>query len=404
MPTLSVTRIIPIGFATLAAFACGGSSDVTSTARVSVHATVYNGATPTGAGLDRAPQPANMSRVAVLTTSNMGNWLLSPDKMTVTITSLGLSNGSSTVADTSGSQTALNCPVTYDRSKPGLTVLGDCQFTVSPGTYTYLDVGMSGTYQVTIDDATNGFYSTSSGIVSSPPASGAQPYSVTLTSSAVNGEFHNIIPLANPVTITDTTNMTVSLVIDGIQFFHVSEDGTGAVTLGWPGTNYTDPFRPDVAASIGPLAKLEFYPNAAINTTGSYCASACGTGVNAPMGITSVAVYYTSPTAPSMVGLQLNGTPSNCGPFGAAFIADHRSYLGLDAGGNLGWAVPTTSSWTGYSAVLRMAEASNAGGSTTLYCQNVSSDPAPSGGSFASGAPNIATAGNSQGSFVLLAK
>jgi len=346
-----------------------------------------------------------MARVAALTTSNMGNWLLSPDKMTVTIISLGLTNGSSVVsADTSGSHTALNCPVTYDRSKPGLTVLGDCPFTVPPGTYTALDVGMSGTYQVTFNDATNGFYSTASGIVTSPPASGAQPYSVTLTSSAANGEFHNTIPLAAPVTITDTTNMTVSLVIDGIQFFHVSEDGSGLVTLGWPGTSYTDPFRPDVAASIGPLAKLEFYPNAAINTTGSYCASACGSGINAPQGITSVAVYYTSPTAPSMVDTQLNGTPSNCGPFGASFIADHRSYLALDASGNLGWAVPTTSSWTAYSAVLRMAEAGNAGGTTTLYCQNVSADPAPSGGSFASGAPNIATQANAQGTFVLLAK
>ena len=97
----------------------------------------------------------------------------------------------------------------------------------------------------------------------------------------------------------------------------------------------------------------------------------------------------------------LNGTPSGC-PIGVSGAFNGKGYLGLDATGTLGWALPTNSSFSSYSTEFNMAQVTTLGGSTTLNCQQISTDPAPAGGSFASGAPVISSPGYSAG-FVLVA-
>ena len=359
--------------------------------QVSVRARFLNGPTPATFGTANLVAPVSGVTASVVPAT--GYWLLSPDIVSMTLTAISLSGGP-------GNGTMVSCPVTYNKASPGLTQIGDCPFSVAPGTYTGIQLTFSGVYAVTINDAVNGFYSTASGIQTSAPAGGAQAFLVTLDNT-VGGVFTVGIPLAAPIVIADTSTLAASIVINGLQFFHVSVNGS-TVGLGWPGTSYTDPFRPDIVAAVGGVAKVAFYASSALNTSGSFCAGA-GT-CSPPTGITALSVYYTAANRPGMVGLSINGTPTLCGPFGVGYVNDTRSYLGRDASGNLGWAIPQTNTWSAYSLQMRMAEATTIGATTTLYCKNQTTDPAPAGGSFSSGAPNIAVAGNSLGSYILLAK
>jgi len=121
----------------------------------------FSGATPAGhpAAL-RAVRPNTLSMNVV---PKDGQWYLSPDKMILTVTSIQLQGGPM-------DPVAVNCSLTYDRSQPGLTRLADCPFAATAGTYSGLNLEISPTYQVLINDSVNGFYSTSSGIVTSSPA------------------------------------------------------------------------------------------------------------------------------------------------------------------------------------------------------------------------------------------
>ena len=333
------------------------------------------------------------SDVAAAPAPATGYWLLSPDQASLKIVRIALEGGSM------GRGITVDCAVTYDRFKVGLASIGDCAFPAPAGSYTGVNLTFSSTYSVLISDAVNGFYSNSSGIVTSAPTGGAQGLVVTLPSS--DGEFSMSIPFMTPLVVSATAPPELSVVINGIQFFHVNVS-FGLVSLGWPGTTFADPFRPDIAAAPRALSKTAFYAAQSLGSTGSYCAAACG--ATAPTGVTSLSVYYASTGGPIVIGMALNGTPSTCGPFGVNLVSDSRGYLGLDSGGNLGWAIPLASTWTTYSSELRMAEVSTLAATTTLYCQKRSTDPAPVGGSYSGGAPAIATSGNSLGAYVLVAK
>lgn len=65
-------------------------------------------------------------------------------------------------------------------------------------------------------------------------------------------------------------------------------------------------------------------------------------------------------------------------------------YLGLDASGNLAWALPTDFTWTSYRAVFVMRRGGTVGSSVNLSCAFQSTVPVPAdGNSYASGAPSI---------------
>lgn len=69
-------------------------------------------------------------------------------------------------------------------------------------------------------------------------------------------------------------------------------------------------------------------------------------------------------------------------------------YLGVDSSGTLGWALAKSTAWTEYAVEFNMKQATSLGAATTLYCKEIANDPAPSGGTFGSGAPSIATDAN----------
>ena len=345
----------------------------------------FSGATPPGhpAAL-RAVRPNTLSMNVV---PKDGQWYLSPDKMILTVTSIQLQGGPM-------DPVAVNCSLTYDRSQPGLTRLADCPFAATAGTYSGLNLEISPTYQVLINDSVNGFYSTSSGIVTSSPAGGAQYLTVTTNSfSGIASEF------PTPIDVSSSAPPTLSVVVNGLQFFRV-QVSSGAVSLGWPDVGDTDPKRPDMTVSVNALAKVAFYSNQGINSAGAICTG----GACAPpplQGVIAAYIFYSSASVPTWIQLVLNGTPSGC-PIGASGAFSGRGYLGLDTADTLGWALPTDNSFSSYSTEFNMTQVTTLGGSTTLKCKQISTDPAPAGGNFSSGAPVISSPDYAAG-FVLVA-
>lgn len=350
-------------------------------------ATLYNGASPAGTSLV-TERPSGVAAD--------GKWLVTPNKLTMKLTKIGLSGTGG------GPRETVDCPVIYDITQPGLAELGDCPFTVPPGTYTSLDLSFSTTISVLVDDATNGLYSTSAGVQTTPPAGGAAEYSYTI--SGFTGDEAGLSPinLPKPLVVADGDTFQLSIVMSALQSMRFTVAGT-TVTPGWAGTSYNDPGRPDIIGTVGSLAKIKFYTGPGLDTAGSYCAGGC-TAIP-PTGITSVAIYYTSPTSVAIAGMQLNGPPVSClTPGSGSFVNDPRSYIGLDASGVVGWAGASDNMWTNYNVLYAMPQVANISESTALYCSPTSGDPSPSGGSFASGAPAIQMPGNSLGTYTLVAQ
>lgn len=358
----------------------GGSGSVTATARI------VNGASPVGTALFAPPPPP--------APPEDGQWLASPKRLEMKLITLGLSPG--------GGSIAVDCPVVYDSTQPGGVQLGECLFTLAPGTYDTLDVGLSTDVKVIIDDAAAGLFTTAIGVQITEPVGGAQE--LTYKIGGMTGETRlSPIKLPQPLTVADGDSVLISVVIDALHSMRVTVTGT-TVTLGHTGSPYpNDPGRPDIVATAGQLAKIKTYASAGLGTAGSYCASMC----TAPptQGITAVSVFYTSTSSVGMVNLRLNGTPQSCAMnLYPAFVNIAESYLGLDTNKVAGWAVFGQPSLMTYSAVFAMPQVTDITDTTELYCQNTTTDPAPSGGSFASGAPAIQTAGNSLGSYTLVAQ
>src|SRR2546426_5381179 len=307
----------------------GGSSNTTIS--------FFSGATP--AGHPAALRTVRPDTLPMNVVPKDGQWYLSPDKMILTVTSIQLQGGSM-------DRVTVNCSFTYDRSQPGLTKLSDCPFAATAGTYSGLNLQISPTYQVLINDSVNGFYSTSSGIVTSPPAGGAQYLTVTTNSfSGIASEF------PAPIDVSSSAPPTLSVVVNGLQFFRV-QVSSGAVSLGWPDVGDTDPRRPDMTVSVDALAKVAFYSNQGINSAGAICTG----GACAPpplQGVIAAYIFYSSASVPTWIQLVLNGTPSGC-PIGASGAFSGRGYLGLDTADTLGWALPTDNSFSSYSTEFNM--------------------------------------------------
>ena len=362
---------------------------------VTVHARFLNGATPSGSA-SPALAPSHAALFAAAVPAN-GLWVLSPDLVTMRLTHVALMGDSVSGAN-------VDCEMTFDKSRPSLTQLNDCQFSVTAGSFKAFDLTFRSSFKVLINDTVNGFYSTATGIVTSPPVGGAQLLTITPADTVSYDTGPTRLPSALVLTDTAGTPATVSVVINGLQSFY-AEVNNGAVAVGWPSHNVAA-HRPALIGAVGSVAAVEYYVAQALGSAGSYCAGG-GPGLCPPpvTGISAVGVYYRGPTTPAIMGLTLNGSPSGCSLGGSgSYVNDPRGYQGLDAAGNLGWALAADTTWKNYTTEMRMARLTTVGMTTTLYCQNRSTDPAPAGGSYASGAPNIATAANSLGTYVLVAK
>ena len=376
---------------------CGSNTSSNgSVASVGATARFLNGATPVSSSSSPSVSTKASGHLNAEATPTDGNWILSPDKIKLTLTnvtlntrSVDLLNGTSS----SSSSGALSCEVTYDIAHVGLAQLVDCPFTISPGTYTQIFVSFDATYQVLVNDSTHGFYTTATALTQGPaPEEGADYLAITTNSSGTT--FGNTSYLAEPLTVADGDTLTLSVVINGLQFLHVNVD-SGTVSIGWPGTSYADdPFRPDMTASVTAPATMGFYVAPEIGTALSYNVTLADV-----VNTSSVSVFYSSASTPTFL-LIGSGTPSSCGPVGVSGVIngapttdtpDSGGYLGLDAKGVLGWAVPTDNAWTTYAAEFSMIPVSALNDTTTLNCKNISTDPAPSGGTFASGAPDTSS-------------
>lgn len=407
----SVNAPVLVGFLLLSV-SCGKNS---GGGNVNVTARFLNGATPTpGSG---GSWPETSGRTQALTGLPAdGSWLISPNKLRLTVNSISLHSGTGAGADAGNTTNAnpANCVITYDISQVGLSKLVDCPFTLSAGTYRSTYIGFNATYDVLINDSTNGIYTDSSSPsllrTGSPPPTGAQ--FVTVTSNSSGSTFGAGGNLPQAITLNTGDSSTLSIVVNGLQFLKVTISNSGAqAAFGWYGIG--DPFRPDMAVSFNAVGKIGYYVRTDINTALSYVAG--GGGPARPQGIDSVAVNYSSATSPSTLYLGFSGNPPGCNtpPPGPRSVGGVISgppnggglggYLGLDTNGVLGWALATDDSWATYATEFSMPQKSNLGDSTTLKCKNISSDPSPPGGTFASGAPNIATADYSA-NYVLVAK
>jgi len=382
-------QVFLVSCALCALIGCKDSTASKHTVPASVH--FVNGATPLGpTPALGGPNPAAGAPVPNAVPQN-GIWFLSPDKLTMTAKHVYLDG------DVDHSQADVDCTATYDRSKASLSALSDCSFQVTPGTYTSIQFDFDNNLLFTFNDAVNGFYSTASSIVTSPPAGGAVPMVVTIP----NGAFTTFVwrtPFPSPLVITDTTSLSnVSVVLEASQKFGVTVSG-GVVTPNAYAVGITTPI---VVATVGTVGAFEIYGGPGITSTASLCyAGACNVVFN------RLVVAYSSPTTPVAASLPIVHTTGCNGDVGGLFVANLKSYMGLDASGNLGWAQSgdkNTNPWNGYSALWRIARQTTLGSSTTLYCVTSTTDPNPPGGSFASGAPNIASAANAVGTYTLIA-
>jgi hypothetical protein len=296
----------------------------------------------------------------------------------------------------------------------------DCPFTVDAGSYNGIRVLFDRTYEVLVDDPVNGFFTDPTSpakiVTGAAPAGGAQFVSITARGdTGTNGEptdyFSSGATLAERVTLTSATDggatAAISVVINQLQYLPVTVAG-GAATFDFSGNA---PGNPDTGEAIGDVARLGYYVRPEIGTALTYNTNP--NGQPTPQGTLGVSVNYTTASTPTFLFHNRTGPLGACGPVAAESAINsprivngagtaNGGYLGRDSTGTLGWAQPSDPAWTMYGAEFAMADKSTIGDTTTLLCKTLTTDPAPPGGTFASGAPVI-TAADYQQVLILVA-
>ena len=109
---------------------------------------ILNGPTLSPGALGKAVQPATSHPLTD------GDWLVSPNQGRVTFSFIEF------IAEATTERVTLSdCIVTYDRAAASLSELLTCPFEVPAGTYVGLNISFLSTFDVLIDDTTNGIYS-----------------------------------------------------------------------------------------------------------------------------------------------------------------------------------------------------------------------------------------------------
>jgi len=344
---------------------------------------LYNGATP---GVSPSAPSAPAAPAA------NGVWAVTPDRAILHLQTV-------TFTGAAGSKTVdIGCAAVVEKANYSLQKLTDCNFVTDTGTYTSMSLDFAADEELLINDSVSGFYTTPAGVTLTPPAGGAQEFTF-MVPSAVNGVWHVTFDLSPTLQLTQTGGTILSFVINGLHFLQVQVNNGQASLTGTASTQ-----RPGIVAFLNATpVGAEYYVQQQIGTAGAYCVSQCSSAI--PAGVKSFSLYYTNGSIPLMAALDYNGVASNCTNLGPSLIDNRaRSYIGLDATGNVSWAMPSSTAWTSYVAEMSVQRLTTLGQTTTLYCKNRSTDPAPAGGSYASGAPAINSPANSLGTFVLVAK
>ena len=395
-------------------YACGESTGVqvvdtdTGTPQpITANLVAFNGATSAVTASPvifpaAAPAPASAP-------ASDGKWVVTPNQVKVTFTAITFDGPSGGETVTVG-----NCEVTFNFATASLSQALTCSIEVPAGTHDKIGFIAEETTQVLIDDATNGIYTdpNSATLLSTTvPAGGAQFVPLTNSLADPDGTFGGSFFLANSVEFSEGDNININIIGDLTHALFVEvNNGTATFDVGlWA----VQEAGIRVFVSLNDLGKINYYSASATGLT--YRKEAIFAADESSV---DIRIYYVADNQPTFLFLE-SGNVGNesCGggsvPSQASAADPSTSpadasggraggYLGLDSNGVLGWARPQTLAWDVYVAIFAMNEAQSLGDTSTMQCQDTSTDPAPVGGSFSSGAPNI-TSPNAQVSLTLVA-
>jgi hypothetical protein len=319
-----------------------------------------------------------------------GRWLISPDRVRVTVTRIDLTEA------VTYAQRSIDLPdvvVTYDRAAASLAPLRTTSVVIPDGTYVSMILYMSDTFEVLVDDPVNGVYTdpaAPTGFSAAAPTAGPDFVPITVEWSG------GLEPAAQayfstPLVVGADSQPGIDVLIHAIHTIKVTASG--------PTVDYVQETRNpvEVFPATSGVGKAVYYTEAATALTipnhpdGSYA---------------SVFIFYEDSTTPAYLFLasgNIGGPcPSGTGVSGAwnaspavspVWDADGRragGYLGRDGSGTIAWALPVDATYSVYDALMEMPEASSVGETSTISCQTLTSVPAPvSGDTYSSGAPPI---------------
>jgi hypothetical protein len=319
------------------------------------------------------------ARTSVLAPTVAGHWLLSPNASTVTITQLQFRGDNESQVDLA------SCKPSYQRDAAELTSILDCDFEVDTGSYTSMTISVAGEAQVSIDDPTNGLFTdpaAPSKLVTTAPAGGAQPVTVTLPTA---GDIGNSIEAGfiDPLVVAEGQPVSITILEDMIHTMAADVNGTtAAFDLSLP----LPPVFLIATADAVTSGTVEYY--APSGSADNWTMGGPGTGNEA-----GSARFFFVNGKPQFVWHVVIGSSE-------AWASDPRGksgsrtggYLGLDSTGTLCWAhtMSDSLSWpdNGYAMLCRMPRATNLGEVTTIGCTQMSNVPPPTSGStYESGCP-----------------
>ena len=368
---------------------CGGGGGGGGGPSVTGALKVLNG--PTSTAQNAAGHLTESRDLVAATSLPDGTYRLSPSKMTLQITAVGL-----VPAGASGNNIQMrfhdvSCSATYDRSVSSLAILSDCSFQAPTGSFGGVALQYNTTYSVVMDDAEAGIYSDPAapgGLTTSRPAAGPQPIAVT----DQNSSFGQVTTyFAEPISIDGTSNPQLYVVFEPTHWM-IATSTSGSFSAPSMSGN------PPIVPSASQFGKAVLYSN--IGTTMSYRWDGCDNS-----NCESLLFLYGDATTPASVTWQDHDicSQSGGGPV-VAFNGDGTlwgtcGYLGLDSSGTLAWVSPagfssTSGAVTGYTGVYAMPARSNIGDTTTLQYKCTGAVPTPASGStYSSGAPSFAPDG-----------
>jgi hypothetical protein len=324
--------------------------------------------------------PGARARIGVPPIPADGRWSVTPDKAKLTFLSI-------TFTTTDGQPIVVpltDCEPEYDRDASSISQLLDCPFQVPAGQYSALSLGVSTTYQMLLDDATNGFFTNGSGIVTTSPGTATYSSFTVPGPGGVGTELSAAIFLSKPLDIVEGSPVSLQILVDMIHMIGIDVSaGTATVDLSLP----TLPAM--IVPSASGAGKTAFYSFQSSTDNLKY----------GPLGSTQtwsgVRVFYAEPPQPSFIFHPVPGpseaynvNPAKAPPNGTMFKAG--GYLGVDSSMTMCWAMPANDfSYTTYDRVCRLPVGS-LGNASTLECQTGPTAPAPTAGdTYASGCPTI---------------
>jgi hypothetical protein len=377
------------------------SSPTSTSAHVVAHVLKGPSAGASG-GPSRVGKGPGTRTAKPLATPADGTWVLSPHSVKATITAIqfqgtNASNGTQQIP-------VSGCSVTFDASAAALTPLLDCAFDIPFGTYTGMNLFLAPTYDVTISDTVNGFFTdpaTMGGISNVAPAGGAAPVTITATFGNQFGQF-----FSSPLVLSSSgpdggTAPAIYLVLDAVQTLSVTvKSGAPSFGIVQPANGqFALPPPIFVFPTIGGVGRAQYYAQS--NTAGDF--------ENDSVVNTAVVRVYWQPGANGQPAYSfIADTSQGIGAcftdqyaFGAFPVAPGDEpplndgsrvggWLASDPSGTLCWALPADKAYMTYAAYISMPSVSTLGSSTTFSCLSTASPTPPSSGStYAAGCPAI---------------